>query len=80
MWLLSCFPLYLEKSWLLGNVPSDGRNEDPGNYRPVSLTSVRQDHRANPPGRHCVLLFVGFFVRFLWQSVSPALLDVRFFV
>ncbi|KFQ85229.1 hypothetical protein N337_12048, partial [Phoenicopterus ruber ruber] len=42
----------LEKSWQSGNVPGDwkkgniapifkkGRKEDPGNYQPVSLTSV----------------------------------------
>jgi len=41
-----------QKSWLTGEVPDDwriasvtliykkGRKEDPGNYRPVSLTSV----------------------------------------
>ncbi|KFQ01295.1 hypothetical protein N330_12669, partial [Leptosomus discolor] len=47
-------PLYIicQKSWLTGEVPVDqrianvtpiykkGRKEDPGNYRPVSLTSV----------------------------------------
>ena len=45
-------PIISEKSWLLGEVPSDwkkgnitpifekGRKEDPGNYRLVSLTSV----------------------------------------
>ncbi|KFV16754.1 RNA-directed DNA polymerase from mobile element jockey, partial [Pterocles gutturalis] len=44
--------IIFEKSWLSGEVPGDwkkgkiapifkkGRNDDPGNYRPVSLTSV----------------------------------------
>ncbi|KFR12993.1 RNA-directed DNA polymerase from mobile element jockey, partial [Opisthocomus hoazin] len=35
--------MIFEKSWQSGEVPSDwkkGRKEDPGNYRPVSLTFV----------------------------------------
>ncbi|KFO92479.1 hypothetical protein N320_03881, partial [Buceros rhinoceros silvestris] len=47
--------MMLEKSWQSGEVPGDwkkgntapifkkGRNENPGNYCPVSLTSVPQD-------------------------------------
>jgi len=45
-------PVSYQQSWLTGEVPDDwritnvthiykkGREEDPGNYRPVSLTSV----------------------------------------
>lgn len=35
--------IILKKSWQLGEVPIDwkrGNKEDPGNYRPVSLTSA----------------------------------------
>ncbi|KFZ49761.1 hypothetical protein N321_04415, partial [Antrostomus carolinensis] len=35
--------IIFEKSWQSGEVPADwkkGNKEDPGNYRPVSLTSV----------------------------------------
>ena len=29
-----------------------GKKDDPGNYQPVSLTSTRKDHGADPPGSY----------------------------
>ena len=53
--------IIFERSWLYGEDPTDwkrenittifkkGKKEDPGYYRPVSLTSAWQDHGADPP-------------------------------
>jgi len=57
--------IILDELWQWGEVPVDwkkgniapifkkGKMEDPGNYRPVSLTSVTwQDNSPHPPGNY----------------------------